>query len=78
LSDFDVWRAAMTRQAEMHAADVRLAGAFVRKFDLALRVPDALHLAIAQRLDATLVTLDRRLATAARELGVAVEEPATN
>ena len=78
LSDFDVWRAAMTRQAEMHAADVRLAGAFVRKFDFALRVPDALHLAIAQRLDATLVTLDRRLATAARELGVAVEEPATN
>jgi len=78
LSDFDVWRAAMTRQAEMHAADVRLAGAFVRKFDLALRVPDALHLAIARRLDATLVTLDRRLATAARELGVAVEEPAPN
>jgi predicted nucleic acid-binding protein len=75
LSDFDVWRAAMTREAEMHAADVRLAGAFVRKFDLALGVPDALHLAIARRLDATLVKLDRRLASAARELGVAVEVP---
>jgi hypothetical protein len=74
LSDFDVWRAT-TRQAEMHAADVRLAGAFVRKFDLALRVPDALHLAIARRLDSTLVTLDRRLATAGREIGIAVEVP---
>src|SRR5205823_443426 len=37
LSDFDVWRAAMTRSAEMHAVDARLAGAYVRRFDLALR-----------------------------------------
>jgi uncharacterized protein len=75
LSDFDVWRAAMTRAAEIHAADVRLAGAYVRRFDLALRAPDALHLAIARRLDVALVTLDRRMAAAARELGVAVEVP---
>jgi hypothetical protein len=77
LFDFDVWRGAMTLSAEIHAADVRL-DAYVRRFDLGLRAPDALHLAIARRLDATLVTLDRRLATAARELGVAVEDPATN
>jgi len=32
-------------------------------------------LAIARRFDATLVTLDQRLETAARELGVAVERP---
>lgn len=75
LSDFDVWRAAMTTAAEIHAADVRLAGAYVRRFDLALRAPDALHLAIARRLDIVLVTLDRRMAAAARELGVAVEVP---
>ena len=68
----------MTLAAEIHAADVRLADAYVRRFDLGLRTPDALHLAIARRLDATLVTLDPRLAIAARELGVAVEEPATN
>ena len=77
LSDFDVWRVAMTQPAETHAADVRLAGVFVRRFDLAMRVPDALHLAIARRLDATLITLDRRLATACRELGIAVEVPKT-
>lgn len=75
LSDFDVWRAAMTRAAEIHAVDVRLAGAYVRRFDLALRAPDALHLAIARRLDVALVTLDRRMAAAAKELGVAVEVP---
>jgi uncharacterized protein len=75
LSDFDVWRVAMTQPAETHAADVRLAGVFVRRFDLALRVPDALHLAIARRLDVSLVTLDRRLAAAARTLDIAVEVP---
>jgi predicted nucleic acid-binding protein len=77
LSDFDLWRAAMTKPAEIHAADVRLAGAYVRRFDLALRAPDALHVAVARRLDLVLVTLDQRLATAATELGVAVEMPAS-
>jgi len=77
LFDFDVWRGTMTLSAEIHAVDVRLADAYVRRFDLGLRTPDALHLAIARRLDATLVTLDRRLATAGRELGIAVEVPKT-
>jgi predicted nucleic acid-binding protein len=77
LSDFDVWRAAMTKPVEMHAVDVRVAGSYVRQFDLALRVPDALHLAITRRLDLVLVTLDRRLVAAAKELGIAVEEPTT-
>jgi predicted nucleic acid-binding protein len=59
----------------VHAADARLAYAYVRRFDLRLRAPDALHLAIARRLDAALVTLDRRMAAAAKEFGVAVEVP---
>lgn len=73
LADFDVWRAAMTTLTEVHAADIRLAGVYVRRFDLALRTPDALHIAIARRLGVALVTLDRRMAAAASELGVAVE-----
>jgi len=77
LADFDAWRAAMSLPVDIQAADARLAYIFVRRFDLALRAPDALHLAIARRLDATLITLDRRLATAARELGVAVENLTT-
>ena len=74
LADFDAWRAAMSLPVDIRASDARLAYIYVRRFDLRLRAPDALHLAIALRLDATLMTLDRRLATAARELGLAVDE----
>ena len=75
LADFDAWCATATSAADMHAADARLAYVYVRRFDLGLRAPDALHLAIARRFDATLITLDRRLATAAGELGIAVQVP---
>jgi uncharacterized protein len=75
LGDFEAWRAAQTVAVEVHAADVRVAYNFVRRFDLMLRAPDALHLAIARRVDATLVTLDRRLARAAGSFGLAVAEP---
>jgi uncharacterized protein len=77
LADFDAWRAATSSCADIHAADARLANAYVRRFELMLRAPDALHLAIANRLQATLVTLDRRVERAAEELGVAVEVPQT-
>ena len=78
LADFDAWRAGMSLPVDIGASDARHAFIYVRRFDLGLRTPDALHLAIARRLDATLVTLDRRLATAARELGVAVDELRTD
>jgi predicted nucleic acid-binding protein len=75
LTDFDVWRAATCSPLDVIAADVRLAHTYVRRFDLRLRAPDALHLAPCRRLDATLVTLDRRLETAAQALGIAVHLP---
>jgi uncharacterized protein len=75
LADFDAWRTAMSLPVDIAASDARLAYIYASRFDLGLRAPDALHLAIARRLDATLVTLDRRLATAAREMGIAVEVP---
>lgn len=73
LSDFDVWRAGSTSATELVAADARLALAYVRRFELGLRAPDAMHAAIARRIGATLVTLDRRLASAATALGISVE-----
>jgi uncharacterized protein len=73
LSEFDIWRAAMTSTVDIQASDTRLAYIYVRRFDLRLRAPDALHVAVARRLDAVLVTLDRRMATAAIDLGVTVE-----
>jgi hypothetical protein len=50
----------------------------VRLFDLALRAPDALPLAIAWRLDLAVVMLGRRMAAAGRERGVDVVELKTD
>jgi predicted nucleic acid-binding protein len=76
LLDFDTWRTIRTGTINLDPSDARLANTYVRRFDLMLKAPDALHAAICRRLDLTLVTLDRRLATAARELGVNVIVPA--
>jgi predicted nucleic acid-binding protein len=75
LTDFDAWRAAMSSPVDIAPSDARLAYIYARRFDLRLRAPDALHLAITRRLDATLVTLDRRLSAAAQKVGIAVEVP---
>jgi hypothetical protein len=75
LADFDAWRAATSGPVDLRATDVHLAHAYVRRFDLMLHAPDALHLALARRLDATLVTLDRRMARAAEEFGIPVAVP---
>ena len=77
LADFEIWRATNSSPVEVHAGDVRLAYAHVRRFDLALRAPDALHLAIARRTGAKLVTFDRRLLRAASALGITAEMPKT-
>ena len=70
LADFDAWRAVSTEDFDLQASDVRLANVFVRRFDLMLRAPDALHAAACRRTDFLLVTMDKRLAAAAEELGV--------
>ncbi len=75
LGDFDMWRAEATAQIDMNDSDMRLANAYVRRFELMLRAPDALHAAICRRNELTLVTLDRRLASAASQLGIAVHVP---
>ncbi len=75
LADFDAWRAAATSDIDVQASDIRLANVFVRRFELMLRAPDAVHAAICARSGDHLVTLDRRLARAARDLGVTVVTP---
>ena len=76
LSDFDTLRLTDTEIPSFDALDIRVAALFVRRFELKLRLPDAIHAATCQRLGATLVTLDRRLADAASTLGIAVAVPA--
>jgi len=62
---------------ETTSADVFAAGGFIRRLDLNLRTPDAIHIAVCQRSDSVLATFDRRLAAAAENLGLAVEPRAT-
>jgi len=72
LSDFDAWRATAATELDFQASDMRLAQVYVRRFDLRLRAPDALHAAACRRAGHSLVTLDRRLAFAAEALGLGV------
>lgn len=69
--DFDTW-AETSPAAETTAQDVRTTEAWLRRLDLNLRAPDALNIAIAKRLGASLATFDHRMAEAALALGVEV------
>ncbi len=50
------------------------ASEFFRRLDLILRTPDAINIAIAQRLGATLFTFDKKMATNAEILGVSIAQ----
>jgi predicted nucleic acid-binding protein len=75
LSSFDAWIERSATIGEIMSADIAVAGSFLRRLDLPLRTLDALHIAIAQRLDASLVGFDQRMITSARALGMAVATP---
>ncbi len=61
---------------EITSTDIADATAFVRLPGVALRAPDAIHIAAAQRVGATILTLDRGMARAADLLGVPCINPA--
>lgn len=67
---FEGWMARTVQRIEMVPADVTTATAFIRRLDLNLRAPDALNLAIAQRVGARLMTFDVGMEASARKLGV--------
>ncbi len=75
IGDFEAWAARLAERTDLNAGDVAVATAYLRRLDLALATPDALHIAIARRVDAILVTFDRSMAAAARALGMAVATP---
>jgi uncharacterized protein len=72
---FDWWHARTVHRHEITAADIGAADRILRRLDLPLRTPDAIHIAVAQRLGATLVTFDRQMAASARALDTAVATP---
>jgi len=71
-SDFDAWKAGTAVLVVTTTPDIAVAASVLRRLDLNLRTPDAINVAIADRLGATLATFDENMAIAARALGVQV------
>jgi hypothetical protein len=74
LGAFDAWRASAAEMCVTIPEDVAAAEMLLRRFELALRAPDAIHLAIVRRKQIPLVTFDVRMADAARTLGLEVAD----
>lgn len=68
-SNFDTWTAQTAQRAHISSADISVAEVLLRRVELALRTPDAINIAMAQRMQATLVTFDKKMAAAARSIG---------
>ena len=75
LSALDQFRSGLQFCEAMDTEDVRSAERLVRAFELKLRAPDAIHLAVCLRHNYRLATLDNNLAFAARALGVICINP---
>lgn len=73
LADFDDWR---TKQigARLEPTDFQAAEGYLRRLDLTLRGPDALHIAVAKRLGLPLWTFDQGMLASAGALGVSASQ----
>jgi predicted nucleic acid-binding protein len=71
IADFDFWAAAVAR-IDTEASDLAQADRLVRRFEINLHSADAIHVAIATRLGASLLTLDSKMKASAKKLGLAV------
>lgn len=70
-SDFDRW-VETTERATVMPADISAADEHLRRLSLNLRAPDAIHLAVTQRLRAEFATFDKVLAAGARILKISL------
>ena len=72
IANFDSWKSQYALPLETLPSDIQSVEAFLKRLDLVLRAPDAIHISSAQRLGAELATFDQRMAECARALGVVV------
>jgi predicted nucleic acid-binding protein len=70
---FDAPRQQIGQTAPISFGHFHMAADFARRAQLRLRAGDALHVAIAADAGAAIRTTDKRLAGAARQVGVTVE-----
>ena len=68
----DRWLARDVETIQVGPVDMRRANTLVRDLHLNLRAPDAIHVAVSERLSLTLATFDVGLANAARVVGIKV------
>ncbi len=71
-SKFDDWKLTSAKQMYLEPTDIAAAEAFLRRLDLTLRAPDALHIAMAKRAGASLATFDTKMAASAQNLGLEI------
>lgn len=69
-SNFDTWCARHVTWVKLESIDIVGATALMRRLDLSVRTPDALHIAIMQRIGCPLLTFDGTTASVARALGI--------
>lgn len=74
LVDFDAWSRRATLRVAINPDDLVQVTMYLRRFDLPLKTPDAVHIAITSRTNAGLATFDRQMASAARTLGLSVAD----
>jgi predicted nucleic acid-binding protein len=70
---FDAPRQQILQTVPISSSHFHMAAHFARRAQLGLRAGDALHVAIAADAGATICTTDKRLASAATQVGVTVE-----
>ena len=70
LAQFDAWRAIGSQPLSVDPTDVEDATTLVRRFELKVRAPDAIHLVLARRSGAALMTFDSQLRRAALMIGL--------
>jgi predicted nucleic acid-binding protein len=69
---FDGWMNRGVQREELRPEDIAKAGGYLRRLDLVLRAPDAINIAMAQRMDASLLSFDEKMVVAARSLGLRI------
>jgi predicted nucleic acid-binding protein len=68
--DFDEWVESDATEVNASGMDIARTIQLLRRLDTSLRTPDAVHLAMSDRLGARLLTFDKQLAQAARRYDV--------